>query len=111
MNKDMIKNINLRDIINARIDFIENNSIFDKNEYMYVNKGEINAYEEILLDIELLSVKAFIEKYISILKKINFTLENENLEESNEREKLSGYNNAIVFILSLINPIYEYELD
>ena len=25
--------------------------------------------------------------------------------------RLSGYNNAIVFVLSLINPLYEYELD
>ena len=52
MKNTMTKNITIRDIIYSRIDFIENNNIFDKKEYMYVNKGEIEAYSEILTDIE-----------------------------------------------------------
>ena len=56
----MTKNITIRDIIYSRIDFIENNNIFDKKEYMYVNKGEIEAYSEILTDIELLTIDAFV---------------------------------------------------
>ena len=64
----MTKNITIRDIIYSRIDFIENNNIFDKKEYMYVNKGEIEAYSEILTDIELLTIDAFVEKYLCILK-------------------------------------------
>ena len=36
---------------------------------MYVNKGEIEAYSEILTDIELLTIDAFVEKYLCILKK------------------------------------------
>ena len=90
MKNTMTKNITIRDIIYSRIDFIENNNIFDKKEYMYVNKGEIEAYSEILTDIELLTIDAFVEKYLCILKKVS--------------EKL-------VFVLSLINPIYEYELE
>lgn len=65
----MIKNITIREIIDSRINFIENNNIFDKNEYMYVNRGELEAYREILTDIELLTIDAFIEKYLCILKK------------------------------------------
>ena len=67
----MTKNITIRDIIYSRIDFIENNNIFDKKEYMYVNKGEIEAYSEILTDIELLTIDAFVEKYLCILKKVS----------------------------------------
>ena len=106
-----LKNITIRDIIYSRIDFIENNNIFDKKEYMYVNKGEIEAYSEILTDIELLTIDAFVEKYLCILKKVSEKLDNEHNLGDNEQERMSGYNNAIVFVLSLINPIYEYELE
>ena len=78
---------------------------------MYVNKGEIEAYSEILTDIELLTIDAFVEKYLCILKKVSEKLDNERNLGDNEQERMSGYNNAIVFVLSLINPIYEYELE
>lgn len=111
MKNTMTKNITIRDIIYSRIDFIENNNIFDKKEYMYVNKGEIEAYSEILTDIELLTIDAFVEKYLCILKKVSEKLDNEHNLGDNEQERMSGCNNAIVFVLSLINPIYEYELE
>lgn len=111
MKNTIIKNITIRDIIYSRINFLENNNIFDKNEYMYVNKGELEAYSEILNDIELLTIDDFIEKYLCIFKKVSEKLDNEYSLEINEQERMSGYNNAIVFILSLINPIYEYEID
>ena len=111
MKNTMTKNITIRDIIYSRIDFIENNNIFDKKEYMYVNKGEIEAYSEILTDIELLTIDAFVEKYLCILKRVSEKLDNEHNLGDNEQERMSGYNNAIVFVLSLINPIYEYELE
>ena len=76
-----------------------------------VNKGEIEAYSEILTDIELLTIDAFVEKYLCILKKVSEKLDNEHNLGDNEQERMSGYNNAIVFVLSLINPIYEYELE
>ncbi len=107
----MIKNITIREIIDSRINFIENNNIFDKNEYMYVNRGELEAYREILTNIELLTIDAFIEKYLCILKKVSEKLDNEQCLDNYEQERISGYNNAVVFILSLINPIYEYQLD
>lgn len=107
----MTKNITIKDIICSRINFLENNSIFDKNEYKYINKGELEAYREILIDIELITIDAFIKKYVCILKNISKNLDTEYNLDINECERLSGYNNAIVFILSLINPLYEYELD
>ena len=94
MKNTMTKNITIRDIIYSRIDFIENNNIFDKKE-----------------DIELLTIDAFVEKYLCILKKVSEKLDNEHNLGDNEQERMSGYNNAIVFVLSLINPIYEYELE
>lgn len=40
-----------------------------------------------------------------------YDIMNEHNLGDNEQERMSGYNNAIVFVLSLINPIYEYELE
>lgn len=45
------------------------------------------------------------------LKKVSEKLDNEQCLDNYEQERISGYNNAVVFILSLINPIYEYQLD
>lgn len=52
----MTKNITIKDIICSRINFLENNYIFDKNEYKHINKGELEAYREILIDIELITI-------------------------------------------------------
>ena len=59
----------------------------------------------------MLTIDAFVEKYLCILKKVSEKLDNEHNLGDNEQERMSGYNNAIVFVLSLINPIYEYELE
>ena len=59
----------------------------------------------------MITIDEFIEKYVGILKNISKKLDDEYCLDINERERLSGYNNAIVFVLSLINPLYEYELD
>ena len=111
MKNSMTKDIKISDIIYSKINFIENNTIFDKNEYMYVNKGELEAYSEMLVDIEVLTIDAFIDKYLCILKNVSEKLVSEHSPKINEQERLSGYNNAVVFILSLINPIYEFSLD
>ena len=50
-------------------------------------------------------------KYLCILKKVSEKLDNEHNLGDKEQERMTGYNNAIVFVLSLINPIYEYELE
>lgn len=111
MKEAMIKDITIKEIIAFRIDFIENNNIFDKNEYMFVNRGELEAYGEMLTDIEMLTIDEFAEKYLSILNKISIKLDNEQRLDNNEKERISGYNNAVAFILSLINPLYEYQLN
>ena len=111
MDNTLTKNVTLKDIICSRMNFIDNNNIFDKNEYMHINMGENEAYREILKDIELLTIDDFKNKYKCILKKVSENFEEDNYISIDERERMSGYNNAVVFVLSLINPEYEYELD
>lgn len=103
--------INIKDIINQKIAFIKNNDIFNEEEYASSNEGELLAYKEILIDIEGLKVSVFINKYINILNDINNTIDQNLVESSEEIEKLTGYNNAIVSVLTLLDPVYEYKID
>lgn len=111
MKDNLTKYFDLNDIIFARINFIKNNNIFDKEEYKYYNIGELNAYEEILNDIEEFCISDFIKKYIEIIKKNSIDIGKESsIGNSDKKERMVGYNNAIIFILSLLNPMFEYEL-
>lgn len=103
-----MKNINLVSIIQARISFIKTNTIFNREEYQYVYEGELKAYNEMLVDIGTFSVNEFTEKYLNIVKDLDISFENNKFLIESEREMWSGYNNAIVFVLSLIDPRYEY---
>ncbi|WP_238343511.1 hypothetical protein [Gracilibacillus saliphilus] len=55
--------------------------------------------------------KEFVSKYLHKVKEIAKQFKNEELKDKREKERLSGYNNAIVSILKCINPMYEYDLD
>ncbi len=103
-----MRNINLVSIIQARISFIKMNTIFNREEMQYVYEGELKAYNEMLVDIDTYSVNDFTDKYLLIVKDLDISFENNKFLIESEREMWSGYNNAIVFVLSLIDPRYEY---
>ncbi len=103
-----MKNINLISVIQARISFIETNTIFDRDEYKYEFEGELKAYNEILEDIDTFSVNDFVEKYLQIVKDLAISFDNNKFVIESELDMWSGYNNAIIFVLSLIDPKYEY---
>ena len=67
--------LTLKNIIESKIDFINNNSIFNKEEYMLINNGELNAYKEILIDIELMNENEFVEKYLGIIQDLSIKFE------------------------------------
>ena len=54
----------------------------------------------------------FEEKLINSFKDIQIYFESDSNERlnQNEREELVGFNNAIVYVLSLLNPKYEFEI-
>ena len=64
-----------------------------------------------LADVKVMKEKEFVSKYLKIIDKLSVRFENEEFEYKREVEKMSGYNNAIVSILSLINPSYKYDLE
>lgn len=103
--------LTIEDIIERKIQFTITNSIFDKIEYKENDEGELLAYNEMLVDIKIMGEDTFINKYFEIIKKIGRQFENEEILDAKKIENMSGYNNAIVSILELINPIYKYDLN
>lgn len=103
-----VKDINLIDIIGNKEKFILQNDIFDEKEYAIYNSGELLAYDEMKKDMLILNMEEFVDKYIKILDELNKEIDREVNKE--KIEKLSGYNNAIISILELINPRYKYLL-
>ncbi|HSQ88582.1 hypothetical protein [Romboutsia sp.] len=111
LNNKKIKQFNIEDIIKRKIQFTITNSIFDKIEYKENDEGELLAYNEMLADIEIMCEDEFVSKYLEIVEKIGIQFDNKEILDEKEIEKMSGYNNAIVSILKLINPIHEYDLN
>lgn len=107
----IIGEFNLTDIIKQQINFNLNNTIFQRDE---AEVGELNSLNEMLLDMPILSVEQFTEKYLGITSELKKTFELLNNEQPPNIDKLdyySGYNNGIINILKLINPIYLYDLE
>lgn len=106
-------NLTLKEIIEREVQFINQNNIFDKDEYQHVFSGEIKAYKELLSDMCILEEKSFYEKYLGIAKAINEILSNEDtcgFQDSIKKEELMGYSGAINSVLVMIRPEYEYDL-
>ncbi len=99
-------NITLEEIIRRKIYYCQNNVTEDMEA---MNRGYICGYTEMLADMYL-SEAEFISKYLSILNtlKKEFELIDTEKEPSDNIEQLSGYNNAIVEVLSLLDEKYLY---
>ena len=106
--------INLKEIIKRKMEYIEKSEVYKDIELENVKKGEIKAYTEILNDIEMQNEEMFIKKYSNIVCELNDRLEKTEYKadvNDMEVEQLTGYNNAIVFVMTLINPKYEFTFD
>ncbi len=110
-DEKMVMQISLKDIVEKNIEFCLNNDVFDKIEYINIVEGEVLAYTQILNDIEIMPVDKFIQKYVGEARNLNERIEGSRGIEEKEVERLSGYNNAIINVLKLVNPIYEYRLE
>ena len=102
-----MENLTLQETINKKIQYIKNRFPEEKIDFESYDRGSLKASVEILSDIETLDENAFVKKYLDFIqanKETKFILEE-------EIEEFDGYNNFIVSVLMLLNPIYEYDLD
>lgn len=90
-------NITLKQIIQRKIIYYENDK---SQENVIVNKGYVRGYNQILVDMDMEEAE-FITKYADIVENLKSAFETVKAEE--EIEELSGYNNAIVDVLGLLD--------
>ena len=105
-----VQEIKLKTIIERKVEYIKTSDIYMDKELVNVKKGELEAYDSILNDMNALSEICFVEKYTRIFCNKQKGFEQTYLEklEQTEIEELTGYNNAIVFVLSLLDPQFEF---
>lgn len=111
IDEKKLNQFTLVDVIERKIHFTKTNTIFDKIDFKDNDEGEMLAYSEMLADVKEMKENEFVNKYLTIIKKLAVQFENEEFYDKSEVEKMSGYNNAIVSILKCINPIFEYDLE
>lgn len=114
----MVKDIKLQQILERKVKWIEECSPFvdlqltkvEKEEMKLYEEGERKSYYEMIYDSIHMLEEEFIKKYLGIVEQLKEYFERtDNSFDKVEVEQLSGYNNAIVFVLSLLNPQYEFE--
>lgn len=108
----LVEKISLREIIERKIDYIERDERYQSIELKNVGKGELNAYCEIIYDIENMNEQEFVHKYVEIFKKSESSFKKEREQGCCNNitiEQLTGYKDAIEFVLILLNPQLEFE--
>lgn len=116
----LISKITIQDILERKVKYLESSDRCEFSETLEgrkelellkeYEKGERKAYKEMILDCANMSEETFIKKYFENLEQIKKYFEGEEkVSDEAEIEQLSGYNNGIVFALTLLNPRYEYD--
>lgn len=98
-----MKNITLENIIQRKLRHFQND---DNEELLAVNSGYVRGFNQILSDMNL-SETEFIKKYLDIVRNLKDIFENP--EGNDDIDELSGYNNAIIDVLSLLDEKYLYD--
>jgi hypothetical protein len=111
IDDNKLNQFTLVDVIERKIHFTNTNTIYNKTDFKDNDAGELLAYNEMLADVKEMKENEFVSKYLNLINKLAIQFENEAFTDKREREKMFGYNNAIVSILKCINPIFEYDLE
>lgn len=101
-----MKDITMIDIIERQIQFVKDNIIFDK----HYNAGEQLGYKEMLKGIKIMNEDDFVNKYFNIVKNLRIKFNNGEILNEDDVEKMRGYDESIVLILTYIDPMYEHDL-
>ena len=107
----MIGNLNFSQIIQRQIDFLLNNDIFSKEGNEESDRGEREALENMLADSRALTEKEFESKYLQELASLKERSENKEYSVEDGDDYYEAYNNTLVEILKIIDPIHQYDLD
>lgn len=112
MNK--IKNIDqlsLSNILERKISFVMNNDIFPKGDNCPHDAGSLKALQNMLKDSHKMIEEDFQLKYFNEIKLLKINNDEKPYSGEYEDDYDEAYNNQIVEILTIVNPINQYDLD
>lgn len=106
MLKNDTANISLKQVINKRISYYKEITLDTKDELYEYNKGMLESYIEMYKDIDMVSKTEFVSKYSNKIYEFSKKMDSNSINQNIDFQ--TGENNAIVDLLSIINPKYEY---
>ena len=106
----MIGNITFTEILQRKLEFHLNNDIFPKIGNENSDRGERDALERMIVDSKNMSECNFETKYLAELEDLKARAESKPFSAADGDDYFESYNNTIVGILALINPIHLYDL-
>ena len=106
--KNIIGKITLKEVVELRLQYLKNLTQNIEDELYEYNCGKLNSYNKIYIDISELDERDFLVKYCKKAIEFSKKMDNENPEHNQKIEFQSGENNAIIEVLSIINPEFEY---
>ena len=105
----IIKDVTLKDIARARIEYDKVNMYTIDEEYANIVKGEIDSYNALIQDMYVLTVDVFEEKYYNKLEENKQRILEINDKKLAISQRIQGESFAIIEILKIINPRREDE--
>jgi hypothetical protein len=106
----MIGNLTFTEILRRKLEFHLNNDIFPRLGNENSDRGERDALERMIDDSKIMSEHEFEAKYLAELEGLKARAESKPFSIADGDDYFESYNNAIVGILALINPIHLYDL-
>lgn len=110
MNNLTVGNLVFSQILQRKIDFLLTNNISPWNEDDKSDQGELDALNNMLRDTSVLTEQQFESKYLAELAVLKERFENKEYSVNDDDDYYETYNNTLVDILELINPINRYDL-
>ena len=110
MNNSPVANLSLRKIIERKLSFLLNNEIapWDGDNS---DLGERDALQKMLDDSEIFTESEFETKYMAEVVKLNKRIEGKVFSIENNDDYYESFNNTVVMILEIIDPVNLYYPD
>jgi len=110
MTSPLIGSLDFSQIIQRKLTFPLNNDLFPKegNENSY--RGEQDALERMLADSNQTTEHQFESKYLAELADLRARAEAKQFSIDDGDDYYESYNNTVVGVLTLINPLHLYDL-
>lgn len=110
MNTAPIGHLDFSQILRRKLVFHLNNQVLPMQGNENSDRGEQEALERLIADSSLLTEAQFEAKYLAELANLKTRAEAKDFSLEDGDDYFEAYNNTIVGVLSLLNPLHLYDL-